>query len=101
MLFGRVDLLDDPPGIILMPNWNLSSPNPIASALSAVVLLIYAAAIVSLLSYLRCRSTSKTDKGDITLNSNTADLRAEDGFVVCCTSWVAGTLYRSRLSVFR
>ena len=101
MLFGRVDLLDDPPGIILMPNWNLSSPNPIASALSAVVLLIYAAAIVSLLSYLRCRSTSKTDKGDITLNSNTADLKAKDGFVVCWTSWVAGTLYRSRLSVFR
>jgi hypothetical protein len=78
-----------------LPNWNLSSPTPFASAVSALSMLAIIAVAIVIFSFLRSRSSSKADRSNSTLYKITAWIGAIDKAIILAASWIIGTRYRT------
>jgi tetratricopeptide (TPR) repeat protein len=72
---------------------SLTTPTPLASALSALSVLAVAAVVFSIVAFLRGRGKSDDDEGGF-VSKLLGGLGAADRFVISWTSWVTGTRYR-------
>ena len=74
---------------------DLSSPTPVASALSSLAFLAAVTAIYTAVALLRGNSKNKTKKAGI-IDAAIASLRRLDAGLVHGFSWITGTRYRWR-----